>query len=100
MSEQATLVKVADLFLVKQGDDYVGMELGFNENVLNRQGGAMVLDTLRGAMNSSTWVASTLLRAPVEGQANAQADQGANQSSDTDDEGTGKARRKVKTDVD
>ena len=79
----ADLIKVAEVFLVKEGDQFVGVELGFNENVLNKRGAASVLDTLRSGLNNAGWVTSTVMRvedredAPSEPEASAGGDTGA-----------------------
>lgn len=94
--QESNLVQVGAVCLVKGEEDgqFTGVELLFTDQVLNRQGAAMVMDNIRGALNSSIWVASTLLRAPAE-ENNAQTDEEADTPSDTDDEVSGKKRTKV-----
>lgn len=80
----AELIKVAEVFLVKENEQFVGVELGFNENVLNKRGAASVLDTLRSGLNNAGWVTSTVMRvedreenAPSEPEGSAGGDTGA-----------------------
>lgn len=67
----ADLVKVAEVYLVKDGEQFVGMELGWTESVLNEQGAASVLDTLRGQLDRSAWVATMVMRAGSDGRTEA-----------------------------
>ena len=97
MSEQKA-IKVGEVYMMQEGDNFVGLEVGFTDAVLNRQGATMVLDNMRGAMNSSGWIAQTILRAPV-GEENAQTNEEANQDSDPDTKVTPKGRKKVAQDV-
>jgi hypothetical protein len=98
MSEQKA-IKVGEVYMIQDdGDKFVGLEVGFTDAVLNRQGAAMVLDNMRNAMNSSGWIAQTILRAPV-GEENAQTDEEANQDSDPDTKVTSKGRKKVAQDT-
>lgn len=100
MSEQKA-IKVGEVYMIQDGEseNFVGLEVGFAETVLNRQGAAMVLDNMRNAMNSSGWIAQTILRAPV-GEENAQTNEEADTGSDTDTKSSGKKRKKVAKDVD
>ena len=97
MSEQKA-IKVGEVYMMQEGDNFVGLEVGFTDAVLNRQGATMVLDNMRGAMNSSGWIAQTILRAPV-GEENAQTDEEANQDGDPDTKVTPKGRKKVTQDA-
>ena len=97
MSEQKA-IKVGEVYMMQEGDNFVGLEVGFTDAVLNRQGATMVLDNMRGAMNSSGWIAQTILRAPV-GEENAQTDEEANQDGDPDTKVTPKGRKKVDQDA-
>ena len=97
MSEQKA-IKVGEVYMMQEGDNFVGLEVGFTDAVLNRQGATMVLDNMRGAMNSSGWIAQTILRAPV-GEENAQTNEEANQDSDPDTKVTPKGRKKVAQDA-
>lgn len=56
------LVKVAEVFLVQDGEEFVGLEMAFTESVLNAQGRAGVLDALRGSLDNSLWVAGMISR--------------------------------------
>ena len=97
MSEQKA-IKVGEVYMMQEGDNFVGLEVGFTDAVLNRQGATMVLDNMRNAMNSSGWIAQTILRAPV-GEENAQTDEEANQDGDPDTKVTPKGRKKVDQDA-
>ena len=97
MSEQKA-IKVGDVYMIQDGDNFVGLELGFTESVLNRQGAVAILDSMRNAMNSSGWIAQTILRAPV-GDEDAQTNEEADTNSDTDTKSSGKKRRKVAKNV-
>lgn len=97
MSEQKA-IKVGEVYMMQEGDNFVGLEVGFTDAVLNRQGATMVLDNMRGAMNSSGWIAQTILRAPV-GEENAQTDEETNQDGDPDTKVTPKGRKKVTQDA-
>jgi hypothetical protein len=74
-------VRVAEVVLVKDGDNFVGAELGFGTNVNNKDGAALVLNMLGDAMRNVTWTFNTLMRV-ADAQTNAQADG----SGDTDTE--------------
>lgn len=76
----AEYIKVAELVLVKEGGEFVGMELPLNENVLNKAGAAGILDQLKWRLFDSSWVVNTVMR--VEDK-NAQANQSGSESGDT-----------------
>jgi hypothetical protein len=82
-------VKVSEVYLVKDNDKFVGIEIGWSDAVLNAQGAASVLDTLNNAMMSAGWVTKMVMRASGEDdeeQADAPADEGA---AAADDEAAG-----------
>lgn len=55
------LIKVADVYLVKNEDNFTGCNVGFNESVKNKRGAALVIDMLRQSMNSSAWTTMTVM---------------------------------------
>lgn len=80
-------VKVSEVYLVKDNDKFVGIEIGWSDAVLNAQGAASVLDTLNNAMMSAGWVTKMVMRAsPEEEAVDAPADEGA---AAADDEAAG-----------
>lgn len=85
-------VKVSEVYLVKDNDKFVGIEIGWSDAVLNAQGAASVLDTLNNAMMSAGWVPKMVMRASAGGdgedigEADAPADEGA---APADDEAAG-----------
>ena len=62
MSEQQ-FVKVAELYLIREGDAFVGLELGWTDAVLSSEGAAGVLDLLRSSMDSAAWTTAIVSRA-------------------------------------
>lgn len=63
-NNQAEMVHVGNVYMVKTNENFVGLEIGWTENVLNRQGAASVLDMIRNMMSKSGWIAQSVLRAP------------------------------------
>lgn len=57
-----SLIKVADVFVVQQGDKFVGVECAFTDAVRNKKGAATSLDFMRSALNNSGWVTQTVMR--------------------------------------
>ena len=55
-------IKVADLFLVKEGDEYTGLEMPMTDNVLNKTGAANLLDFTKRCLDDSSWVVNTVMR--------------------------------------
>lgn len=62
MSDEAKLIRVAEVFVVQHEGQYVGVEVGFTDSVLSKQGAATCLDFMRGALNSSFWITNTVMR--------------------------------------
>tara|TARA_B100000965_G_C19566944_1_gene747258 strand:- start:213 stop:557 length:345 start_codon:yes stop_codon:yes gene_type:complete len=57
------LYKVADVYIVQQDEQFVGVELGFNpDTITNQQGACTSLDFMRGALQSSYWITKTIGR--------------------------------------
>jgi hypothetical protein len=83
------LVKVGEVYLAQEGDNYVGTEVVFTENVRNKQGAAFVLDMLKTSMGQSGWTAITVMR--VKDQNDAPTDESAGEGGDTDAESVGDA---------
>lgn len=83
----SNLVKVAEAYLVQEGEEFVGIELVFTEDVRNKRGACMVLDTLRGRMDNSGWVTQTIMRVedkePQDAQTNEQAVEGGNSDAES-----------------
>lgn len=92
--KQPQMVHVGDLYIVKNGEQILGVETVFTENVLNKQGAVLVLDNLKGALNSTGWTMNTVMRVQDREQGDAQVDTQASVSSDTGTEGAGKKQRK------
>jgi hypothetical protein len=88
------LIKVGEIFVVQQDKKLIGAEIGFTDNVRNRQGAATTLDLVRGAMNNSGWIAQTILR--VEDQQDAQTDTQAEGDSGEDNQTPPKPAAKQK----
>lgn len=61
MSEQQ-VIKVAEVFVVKDEDKILAVEAAFTENVMNKGGASTVLDYARQALNNSAWVYNTINR--------------------------------------
>lgn len=70
-------VKVSEVYLVKEGENFTGIEIGWSDAVLNAQGAASVLDTLNNALSSAGWVTRMVMRADNGGQEDAPSDEGA-----------------------
>ncbi len=49
------LNKVADIYLVQEGDQIVGVEVGFNQNVHTKLGAAVVLNNLFMKQADAAW---------------------------------------------
>ena len=62
MSEQQ-FVKVAEVYLIREGEDFTGLELGWTNAVLSSEGAAGVLDLMRSSMNSAAWTTAIVGRA-------------------------------------
>jgi len=75
------LIKVADVYLVKNDENFTGCNVGFVDSVKNKRGAALVLDMLRQSMNSSAWTTMSIMA--VRDQ-DAQADQGAENGGNPD----------------
>ena len=57
------LFKIADVYIVQQDEQFVGVEVGFNpETITNQQGACTSLDFLSGALQSSHWITKTIGR--------------------------------------
>mgnify|MGYP003307618149 FL=1 len=57
------LYKVADVYIVQQDEQFVGVEVGFNpDTITNQQGACTSLDFMRGALQSSYWITKTIGR--------------------------------------
>jgi len=98
--QQPQMVHVGDLYIVKNGEQILGVETLFTENVLNAQGAVLVLDNLKGALNSTGWTMNTVMRVQNREQGDAQTNTETSEDSDTGAESTGKKqRRKVKADT-
>lgn len=98
--QEPQTVHVGDLYIVKNGDQILGVETLFTENVLNKQGAVLVLDNLKGALNSTGWTMNTVMRVQNREQGDAQTNTETSEDSDTGAESTGKKqRRKVKADT-
>ena len=100
MSEDFQTIKVGEIVLIKKGDEYVGTEIVWGENVLNRSGATYILDMLQSMFTKTGWVTQTILRAPEnqgEAEVDAQMEEAADQSSDAPDKGAKKSRRKIST---
>ena len=61
MSE-TTVTKVAELYVVSNDEELLGVECAFDDNVRNKMGAAQVLDLTRAALNTSGWVTQTVMR--------------------------------------
>lgn len=96
--QQPQMVHVGDLYIVKNGEQILGVETLFTENVLNKQGAVLVLDNLKGALNSTGWTMNTVMRVQDREQGDAQTNTETSESSDTGAESTGK-KRKAKADT-
>ena len=57
-----TVTKVAELYVVSNDEELLGVECAFDENVRNKLGAAQVLDLTRAALNTSGWVTQTVMR--------------------------------------
>lgn len=100
MSDEFQTIKVGDLVLVKKDDEYVGTEIVWGENVLNRSGATFILDMLQGMFTKAGWVTQTVLRAPEnqqEAAVDAQIEEGTDRSGDAPDKSAKKSRRKIST---
>ena len=104
MSDEIQTIKVGDLVLVKKGGEYIGSEIVWGENVLNRSGATYALDMLQSMFTKTGWVTQTILRAPEnqpenqgEAEVDAQIEEATDQSSDAPDKGAKKSRRKIST---
>ncbi len=98
MNDDYQTIKVGDLVLIKKDDEYVGTEIVWNENVLNRSGATFILDMLQNMFTKTGWVTQTLLRAPEnkqEAEVDAQTEESTDQSGDADDTSAKKSRRKI-----
>ena len=98
MNDDYQTIKVGDLVLIKKDDEYVGTEIVWNENVLNRSGATFILDMLQNMFTKTGWVTQTLLRAPEnkqEAEVDAQIEESTDQSGDADDTSAKKSRRKI-----
>ena len=65
------LNKVADIYLVQEGDQIVGVEVGFNQNVHTKLGAAVVLNNLFMKQADAAWTYNTIARvqdAPTDQQ--------------------------------
>ena len=96
--QEPQTVHVGDLYIVKNGDQILGVETLFTENVLNAQGAVLVLDNLKGALNSTGWTMNTVMRGKDREQGDAQTNTETSEDSDTGAESTGK-KRKAKADT-
>ena len=98
--QEPQMVHVGDLYIVKNGEQILGVETVFTDNVLNKQGAVLVLDNLKGALNSTGWIMNTVMRVQDREQGDAQVDTEADDSGDTGAESAGKKqRRKNKADA-
>jgi hypothetical protein len=55
-------IKVAELYLVKEGEQYTGLEMPMTENVLNKTGAANLLDMAKRCLDDSSWIVNTVMR--------------------------------------
>tara|TARA_B100000131_G_scaffold120007_1_gene117011 strand:- start:10395 stop:10709 length:315 start_codon:yes stop_codon:yes gene_type:complete len=72
-------IPVAQCTLVQRGDEFIGMELDYTENVKDARGASYILNVLRNCINEAGWVTSTVLKvrgsdAPNEGTASKESD--------------------------
>jgi hypothetical protein len=78
----ADLNKVGEIYLVQDGDNITGLEVGFTTSVQTKLGAAMVLNQLMAKITDTAWTFNTIARVK-----DAQADQEPSEDSDTDAEG-------------
>jgi len=79
----ADAIKVGEIVLIKEGDEFVGVEVGFAPSVMAKAGAVTVLNMLKGAMENTGWVFNTIGRV-----ADAQADEEPSEGGDTNAEST------------
>ena len=59
----AKAVKVADIFLIEEGERIVDVEIAFSEAITAPQGAVHTIDLLRNALNSSGWITKAVMSA-------------------------------------
>ena len=52
-TKQPEFVKVADVWMVKNDDQFVGLEMTFTQNVFNKDGAMTVVDTSESTKGDS-----------------------------------------------
>lgn len=61
VEQTVKVVKVAELFVIEEGDKIVDLEVGFTEAITAPQGAVVTLDLMRNALNNSGWVTKAVM---------------------------------------
>lgn len=71
-------IKVGEIHLVKEGDNFVACNVHMTENVQTKRGAVLVLDMLKQSMNLAGWTWATIdsVKEPVDAPTNQQAVEG------------------------
>ena len=98
---EPNLIKVADVYVVQQDEQFVGVEVGFTEAVRNKRGAATSLDFMRNALSNSGWITQTIMRVEDkedDAQANAQPEDSGSEDTQTPPQPTKRAKTKPTAD--
>ena len=61
-NKQPEFVKVADVWMVKNDDQFVGLEMTFTQNVYNKDGAMTVIDFMKNSILNTRWLFATINR--------------------------------------